>query len=217
MSRLSCSMEMQWSGQTLMHCKHAMQRSMSTVNIPRLRSGRSRLYSGYWRVIFCPKRCLRVTPIPLRIPCPTCGTLDNLLEDQHSCSDDEQIDQRQRDEHLPAEVHELVHPQTRDAPADPLEGEHDERRLEAEPDPVEAPEVQELERRLPSAQEQRHVDRGHQAHRGELGRLDERPRHPGVLDHEAADNLALPLRQVERHPLDLREPRAVEGEEHRQL
>src|SRR5215213_4238976 len=89
MSRFSCSMEMQWSGQILIHCKQAMQRSMSTVSIPRLRSGRSRLYSGYWRVIFCPKRCLRVTPIPLSMPCPTCGILENLLQDQHRRRDDE--------------------------------------------------------------------------------------------------------------------------------
>src|ERR687896_2579635 len=91
-SRFTCSIEIQWSGQILMHCRHAMQRSMSTVSIPRLLSGSSRLYSGYWRVIFFPKRCLRVTPIPFKIPCPTCGTLENLLEDQHSCGDDEQID-----------------------------------------------------------------------------------------------------------------------------
>src|SRR5215208_5698225 len=110
MSRFSCSMEMQWSGQTLMHCRQAMHRSMSTVSIPRLRSGSERLYSGYWRVIFCPKRCLRVTPIPFRMPCPTCGTLENLLEDKHRCGDDEEIDERYRDEHLPTEVHELVHP-----------------------------------------------------------------------------------------------------------
>src|ERR687894_3221004 len=123
MSRFSCSMEMQWSGQTLMHCKHAMQRSMSTVNSPRLRSGSSRLYSGYWRVIFCWKRCLRVTPIPFRIPCPTCGTLENLLKNQHRSGDDEEIDERYRDQHLPSEVHELVHPEARDAPPDPLERE----------------------------------------------------------------------------------------------
>src|SRR5918997_3934015 len=91
-SRFSCSMEMQWSGQILMHCRHAMHRSMSTVSIPRLRSGSRRLYSGYWRVIFCPKRCVRVTPIPFKMPCPTCGTLENLLEYKHSCSDDEEID-----------------------------------------------------------------------------------------------------------------------------
>src|SRR5215210_6238260 len=155
---------MQWSGQILIHCKQAMQRSMSTVSIPRLRSGRSRLYSGYWRVIFCPKRCLRVTPIPFRIPCPTCGTLENLLDYKHSCSDDEEIDQRQRDEHLPAKVHELIHPQSGDAPPDPLEGEHDERRLQPEPDPVERSEVEEGERRLPAAEEQRRGDRAHQPH-----------------------------------------------------
>src|SRR5215211_5383777 len=163
-------MEMQWSGQILMHCRHAMQRSMSTVSIPRLRSGSGRLYSGYWRVIFCPKRCLSVTPIPFKIPCPNCGTSDNLLQDQHRRGDDEQVDQRQRDEHLPAEIHELVHPEAWDAPPDPLKREHDERRLEAEPDPVERPEIQEREWRLPSAEEQRRADRAHQAHRGELRR-----------------------------------------------
>src|SRR5919107_4875771 len=180
-SRFSCSMEMQWSGQILMHCRQAMHLSMSTVSIPRLRSGSGRLYSGYWRVIFCPKRCLRVTPIPFRIPCPTCGTLENLLEDKHRRGDDEEIDERYRDEHLPAKVHELVHPQPGDAPPDPLEGEHDERRLEPEPDPVERPEVEEGERRLPAAEEKRGGDRGHHAHRGELRGLDERPRHARIF------------------------------------
>src|SRR3712207_6827951 len=215
-SRLVCSMEMQWSGQILMHCKHAMQRSMSTVSSPRLRSGSSRLYSGYWRVIFCWKRCLRVTPIPFKIPCPTCGTLENLLQNKHRCCDDEQPDERQRDEHLPAEVHELVHPEPGDAPPYPLEGEHDERRLEAEPHPVECPQVQEWQRRLPAPDEERRGDGGNQGHRGELGSLDQGPRHPGVLDHEPAHDLALPLRQIERHPLDLRDAGDVEGQKHRQ-
>src|SRR5215216_1033106 len=214
MSRFSCVMEMQWSGQTLMHCKHAMQRSMSTVSMPRLRSGSVRLYSGYWRVIFCPKRCLSVTPIPFKIPCPTCGTSDNLLQDQHRCGNDYKIDQRQLDEHLPTEVHELVHPKAWDAPPDPLEGEHDKRRLEPEPDPVERSEIEEGERRLPATEEKRCGDRAHQSHRGELGRLDQRPRHTGVLDHEPADDLALPLRQVERDSLDLGDRRYVEGDEH---
>src|ERR687894_1448195 len=133
-SRLVCSMEMQWSGQILMHCRHAMQRSMSTVSIPRLRSGSARLYSGYWRVIFCPKRCCSVTPIPFKMPCPTCG-IKNLLENKHRAGRDEQPDQGYRDEDLPAEVHELVHPEAWHAPPDPLEGEHDERRLDPEPDP----------------------------------------------------------------------------------
>src|SRR5215212_9285526 len=216
MSRFSISMEIQWSGQTLMHCKHAMQRSMSTVSMPRLRSGSVRLYSGYWRVIVCPKRCLSVTPIPFKIPCPTCGTSDNLLQDQHRCGDDEQIDQRQWDEHLPAEVHELVHPEPRDAPPDPLEREHDQGRLEAEPDPVERAEVEEREGRLPATEEEGGCDSAHQAHRCELGGLDQGPRHPRVLDHEPADDLALPLGQIERNPLDLGDPRYVEGKEHRQ-
>src|SRR5918997_4262971 len=98
-SRLVCSMEMQWSGQTRMHCRPAMQRSMSTVSSPRLRSGRSRLYSGYARVILFWKRCLRVIPIPFKMPCPTCGPLENLLEDQHGSGRDEQPDQGYRDQY----------------------------------------------------------------------------------------------------------------------
>src|ERR671912_1455548 len=72
-SRLVCSIEMQWSGQILMHCKQAMQRSMSTVSIPRLRSGSSRLYSGYWRVVFFPQRGCRGKPHPLQNPFPYFG------------------------------------------------------------------------------------------------------------------------------------------------
>src|SRR5918998_5302453 len=124
-SRLVCSMEMQWSGQMRMHCRHAMQRSMSTVSIPRLRSGRLRLYSGYWRVILFPKRCLSVTPIPFNIPCPSCGILQNLLEDQNCSGRDEQPHEGYRHENFPTEVHELVHPQARQTPPDPLEREHE--------------------------------------------------------------------------------------------
>src|SRR5918998_3265148 len=147
-SRLVCSIEMQWSGQMRMHCRHAMQRSMSTVSSPRLRSGRLRLYSGYWRVILLSKRWRMVTPIPFRIPCPTCG-IPSPLKNQHRAGCHEQPDQGYRDEHLPAEVHQLVHAQTRQAPPDPLEGEHDERGLEAEPNPVKGPKIQERQRPLP--------------------------------------------------------------------
>src|SRR5215203_1445700 len=221
-SRLVCSMEMQWSGQILMHCRHAMQRSMSTVSIPRLLSGRSRLYSGYWRVIFCPKRCWRVTPIPFKMPCPNCGISETFLgakrgEQEHQPRRHEQPDQRHRNQNLPAEVHELVHPQARHAPPDPLESKHDERRLYPEPDPVEGPEVQERQRRLPAAQKQRHGDRRDNRHRGELRGLYEGPGHPRVLDHEPADDLALAFWQVERHPFDLSYTRDVEGDEHREL
>src|SRR5919106_3757215 len=219
-SRLVCSMEIQWSGQIRMHCKHAMQRSMSTVSIPRLRSGSGRLYSGYWRVIFLPKRCPRVTPIPFKIPCPSCGILYESslkpLQHQHRSRDDEQPDKASRHEYLPPQVHQLVHPQTGHAPPYPLERKREKGRLQAEPDPVEGAEIQKVERRLPAAQKERHVHRRHQAHRGELGGLDQGPRHPRVLDHVAADYLALPLRQVKRHPLHLREPRDVEHHEHRQ-
>src|ERR687898_880400 len=111
MSRFSISMEIQWSGQTLMHCRHAMQRSMSTVSSPRLRSGSMRLYSGYWRVIFCEKRCLRVIPIPFKTPCPICGISAPLSEKererQHRTSGDEQPNNGERHEHLPTKVHQL--------------------------------------------------------------------------------------------------------------
>src|SRR5215208_3831242 len=201
-SRLVCSIEMQWSGQILMHCRHAMQRSISTVSIPRLLSGSSRLYSGYWRVIFCPKRCWRVTPIPFKMPCPNCGISETFLgakrgEQEHQPRRHEQPDQRHRNQHLPAEVHELVHPQARHAPPDPLESKHDERRLYPEPDPVEGPEVQERQRRLPAAQKQRHRDRRHDRHRGELCGLYERPRHSRVLDHVPASDLTFSLGQIE--------------------
>src|SRR3712207_9113040 len=106
-------MEMQWSGQILMHCKQAMHRSMSTVSMPRLRSGSGRLYSGYWRVTFPWKRCLRVTPIPFSIPCPTCGIRTFLLQDEHRAGRDEQPNEGNGYEDLPPEVHELVHPQPR--------------------------------------------------------------------------------------------------------
>src|SRR5918997_5806469 len=215
-------MEMQWSGQILMHCRQAMQRSMSTVSIPRLRSVFSFLYSGYCRVTFLSKRCLRVIPIPFKIPCPSWGILKTFplkhrREHEHRARGDEQPDEADRHEYLPPKVHELVHPQAREAPADPLEGEDDQRRLYGEPQPVEVPKVQKGERRLPAAEEQGGGNRRDKRHRGELGGLDQTPRHPRVLDHEPADDLALPLRKVEGHPPGLRNPRDVESYEHRQL
>src|SRR5918998_2984307 len=158
-----------------------------------------------------------VTPIPFKIPCPNCGIRTFLLQDEYGAGCHEQPGQGNGYEYLPAEIHELVHPEPGYAPPDPLEGEHDERRLEAEPDPVEGPEVQELQRRLPAPEKERRRDRGHKAHRGELGRLDEGPRHTGVLDHVPPDDLALALGQVERHPFDLGEPRDIEDKEHRKL
>src|ERR687893_2638463 len=129
-SRFSCSMEMQWSGQMRMHCKQAMQRSMSTVSKPRLRSKVSFLYSGYCRVTLLSKRCLRVIPIPFNIPCPSWGILKTFplkhrRECEHRARGDEQPDEADRHEYLPPKVHELVHPQAREAPADPLESEDD--------------------------------------------------------------------------------------------
>src|SRR5215210_2170156 len=141
----------------------------------------------------------------------------NLLDNKHSSGRNEQPDQGDRNQYLPAQVHELVHPETGYAPPDPLEGKHNERRLDTEPDPIEMPEVQERQRRLPAPQEQRYGDGRHDRHRGELGGLYEGPRHPGVLDHETAHDLALTLWEVERHPLHLGDARDVERQEHREL
>src|SRR4028118_2285907 len=215
-------MEMQWSGQMRMHCRHAMQRSMSTVRRPRLRSNVCFLYSGYCRVTLLSKRCLRVIPIPFRIPCPSWGIsktfpLKHRREHEHRTRGDEQPDQAGRHEYLPAEIHELVHPEARQAPPHPLEGKDDERCLQAEPDPVEVPEVQRVYRRLPSPEEQGRGDRGYESHRCKLRRLYKRPRHPGVLDHEPSNDLALPLRQIERHPPSLRQTRDIKRDEHGKL
>src|SRR4028118_67626 len=182
-SRFSCSMEMQWSGQMRMHCRHAMHRSMSTVSSPRLRSNVCFLYSGYCRVTLLSKRCLRVIPIPFKIPCPSWGILKTFplkhrREHEHRTRGDEQPDQAGRHEYLPTEIHELVHPEAREAPSYPLEGENDERRLDAKPQPVEVPEVQNLQGRLPATQEQRGGYRRHEGHRGALGRGSRAPGTP---------------------------------------
>src|SRR3712207_9488717 len=102
-------MEMQWSGQILMHCRQAMQRSMSTVSIPRLRSEYPFLYSGYCRVTFLSKRCLRVIPIPFKIPCPSWGISKNLSfseqrrQQEHHTGGDKQPLEANRHEPLPTE------------------------------------------------------------------------------------------------------------------
>src|SRR5215208_439309 len=97
---------------------------------------------------------------------------------QHRAGGDEQPENGERNEHLPTQVHQLVHAQARQGPADPQEGEHEKRCLEPEPDPVEGPEVKERERRLPAPEEQRRADGRHQPHQGELGGLDQSPGHP---------------------------------------
>src|SRR4028118_1748694 len=120
-SRFSCSIEMQWSGQMRMHCRHAMQRSMSTVRNPRLRSKVCFLYSGYCRVTLFSKRCLRVIPIPFNIPWPSWGIsktfpLKHRREQEHSAGGDEQPDEADRHENLPTELPAPVPPHARARP-----------------------------------------------------------------------------------------------------
>jgi hypothetical protein len=150
-------MEMQWSGQMRMHCRHAMQRSMSTVKRPRLRSNVCFLYSGYCRVTLLSKRCLRVIPIPFKIPCPSWGIsktfpLKHRREHEHRARGDEQPDQADRHEYLPprsmswsilrrGRLHR-IHWKVKMMSAV----------LMAEPEPVEVPEVQKLQGRLPATQ-----------------------------------------------------------------
>src|SRR4051794_2943334 len=118
-------------------------------------------------------------------------------------------EQREGDQPLPAERHELVVAHPRQRPAQPDEDEDEEEHLAHEPQegPVAGvrarPDLVDPERRVPAAQEQRGGQRRDGRHVDVLGQEEQRELQAGVLGVEATDELTLRLGQVEGRSVGL--------------
>src|SRR3954463_15034830 len=121
---------------------------------PRKRGYSGRLYSGYCCVIGFLKICFSVTPKP-RTESNGCGLTRASLDQHHEEARHYRVDRRDREEHLPAEAHQLVVPQPRERRADPDEDADDQEHLEHEP---ERPEVV-PEEEVPAVEEERRGQR----------------------------------------------------------
>src|SRR5262245_36860329 len=109
------------------------------------------MYSGYSTVIGLLNSCRNVTANPFSVSIG-CGL--NSYPDHDQGSDDG-VDRRDRQEHLPAEPHQLVVAEARNRRANPDEDRDGDEELEDEPE--------RSERRpgtLPAAEEERHRERG---------------------------------------------------------
>src|SRR5215216_3100028 len=100
---------------------------------PRQRGYTGRLYSGYCCVIGFLKICLSVTPKP-RTESNGWGLMRASIDQHHEEGRRDRVHRCDREEHLPAEAHELVVPQPRQRRADPDEHADDEEDLEHEPE-----------------------------------------------------------------------------------
>src|SRR5690606_20802966 len=151
---------------------------------PRKRGDLGAFSSGYWTVNFFFHRCRPVTLMPLRSS-NSVNPLTNRFtafigsppslepvsepgeEPGHAYHADPY--QRHRDEHLPAQAHDLVVAIARKRRPEPQEEKSDERKLDAEPDDRRHPgERCEVERRVPAAEEHDHGERRDQDHVGVL-------------------------------------------------
>src|SRR5581483_11169660 len=97
---------------------------------PRKRGYTGRLYSGYCCVIGFLKIWPKVTANPLRLSIG-CGLIS---EDHHQESGDHGVDRRHRQEHLPAEAHQLVVAEAGQRRAQPDEHGDGEEELDEEPE-----------------------------------------------------------------------------------
>src|SRR5512145_1157040 len=126
------------------------------------------------------------------------------------------VSQRYRQHDLPAELHQLVIPQTWERRTEPEEEEQECIGLHREPgevfDPGNPLEAQLSQNRpriggVPTAQKQRGGDAGYEHHIGILRDEEEREAHAAVFRKKAGHQLALGFRQVERHTVGLRHGR----------
>src|SRR3954454_17392799 len=97
---------------------------------PRKRGYTGRLYSGYCCVIGFLKTCFSVTPKPLKVG----GTSVTRSHPHHEEGGHDRVDGRDRQQHLPAEAHQLVVAQPRLRRAQPDERRHEDDELEDEPE-----------------------------------------------------------------------------------
>src|SRR5882757_5206094 len=134
---------MHQSGHSLAQSMHMVQFSSFRAMTPRERGGRGAISSGYWTVTALDTMWRMVIPRPLRSPVPNVAFLsfDSSFSafpplgpvGQLQRAGDEDVDQRQRDQHLPCELLELILSQTGEGPADPDQQEDEESGLDEEP------------------------------------------------------------------------------------
>src|SRR5262245_24543798 len=110
---------MHQSGHDRAHSRQTVQFSSRSALTPRARVGGDSLTCGYWTVL-APSLNVRnivaiVTPRPLKRP----GTLGMWLHRDLEDSRDDDVEQRQRDQHLPREALQLVLAEPRVAEAHP--------------------------------------------------------------------------------------------------
>src|SRR5918995_4642779 len=103
---------------------------------PRQRSGMGGRSSGYWRVTFGAKKLRKVVTMPLAMPMPgnAISAASSQVEHHDRDGGDEQVHERQRQQHLPGDAHELVDAHAGQRPAQPDGDRHEDVRLEEEPE-----------------------------------------------------------------------------------
>ena len=122
--------------------------------------------------------------------------------------DQQDPDDRDRDEELPADRHQLVVADPRQRAAQPDVAEQQDEDLDHEPQhrppaAVRARPQRQRPGRPPAAEEQRGGQRGDRRHVDVLGQVEHRELHRRVLGVVAGHQLALALGQVERQPVGL--------------
>src|SRR5580693_6549944 len=122
--------------------------------------------------------------------------------------DQQDPDDGDRDQDLPADRHQLVVPDPGQGPAQPDVAEQQDEDLDQEPQHrppalVGARPQRQRPRRPPAAQEQRGGQRGDRGHVDVLAEVEHRELHRRVLGVIAGHQLALALGQVERQPVGL--------------
>ena len=135
-------------------------------------------------------------------------------------ADDDQPDQRDRDEDLPAQAHDLVVAEAREGRAHPEEHRDDRRRSwrTARTSPEPQLNASAATSNGGSQPPRNMIDgqRRDQDHVGVLGQEEHRERHARVLDHVAGDDLRLAFDHVERVAVGLGEARDEVDDEDRQ-
>src|SRR5579875_793493 len=138
-------------------------------------------------------------------------------------ADEQDPHDRQRDQHLPADRHELVVADPGQGAAQPDVAEQQDEDLDQEPQQrppvaVGARPQRDRPRRPPAAEEQRGRQRGDRGHVDVLGEVEHGELHRRVLGVVSGDQLALALGQVERQPVGLADHgEQVDEERDRQL
>src|SRR5690606_6117972 len=193
--------------------------SDSSTGRPRYPSGTSSCSSGYWMVTVGRNMLRSVTampisavrsplnkiakPLSMSTPPAVAGALPAprpLSPPQHVQSRPPQIDQRQRNEDVPAEVHEVVNANARQRPPDPHGDEDHSVRLDEKPDDGRE------ERTGRPAQEKRRGQSRENHQIRVFGQEKDGPPKAAVLGVVAGHQLAFRLGQVKGRPVGFGQP-----------